>query len=418
MNDHTSTKSFDIPKSWVWQAYLKVKSNKGSAGADGVDLDVFEEKVGPNLYKIWNRLSSGSYMPPPVLQVEIPKASGDGVRILGIPSISDRVAQTVVKQYLEPILDPVFHQDSYGYRPGKSAKQAVAVTRSRCWKHDWVVEFDIKGAFDNIDHGLLLKALEHHVSERWVLLYVKRWLEAPFVDKHGSLTTRSMGTPQGSVIGPLLLNLFMHNAFDKWMDRESPECPFARYADDAVIHCHSRREAEQLLRSVAERLGECGLELHPAKSKVVYCKDSNRHGVYENMQFVFLGFCFRPRCAPSRSGKAFTSFLPAICDEAKKSIRQSIRRWCLQGLSTFSLEELADRYNPIIRGWINYYGAFYKQELGRVFRHLDSKLVLWVQRKFKQFRRRRLCAKRWLVLSLASQPNLFVHWKDFSAKGV
>ncbi len=262
-----STKSFDIPKSWVWQAYLKVKSNKGSAGADGVDLDAFEEDVGPNLYKIWNRLSSGSYMPPPVLQVEIPKAGGNGVRTLGIPSISDRVAQTVVKQQLEPILDPVFHQDSYGYRPGKSAKQAVAVTRQRCWKYDWVVEFDIKGAFDNIDHCLLLKALEHHVSDPWILLYVKRWLTAPFVDKHGSLTTRSMGTPQGSVIGPLLLNLFMHYAFDKWMERENPDCPFARYADDAVIHCHSRSEAERLLQSVTERLGECGLELHPVKSK-------------------------------------------------------------------------------------------------------------------------------------------------------
>ena len=321
------------------------------------------------------------------------------------------MAQTVVKQLLEPILDPVFHPDSYGYRPQKSAKQAVAITRTRCWKHDWVVEFDIKGAFDNIDHGLLLKALEHHVSERWVLLYVKRWLEAPFVDKHGSLTTRSMGTPQGSVIGPLLLNLFMHYAFDKWMDRENPDCPFARYADDAVIHCHSRREAEHILRSVAVRLGECGLELHPAKSKIVYCKDSNRRGVYENMQFVFLGFCFRPRCAPSRSGRAFTSFLPAICNEAKKNIRQSIRRWCLQGLSTFSLKDIANRFNPVLRGWINYYGAFYKQELGVVFRQLNDKLILWAQRKFTQFRGRRMRAKRWLLLSLASQPNLFVHWK-------
>ena len=404
-------KSFNISKKAVWEAYRKVKANRGVAGVDHQSLEDFEQDLAGNLYKLWNRLCSGSYYPPPVLQVEIPKASGDGVRTLGIPSISDRVAQTVVKQLLEPILDPVFHPDSYGYRPQKSAKQAVAITRTRCWKHDWVVEFDIKGAFDNIDHGLLLKALEHHVSERWVLLYVKRWLEAPFVDKHGSLTTRSMGTPQGSVIGPLLLNLFMHYAFDKWMDRENPDCPFARYADDAVIHCHSRREAEHILRSVAVRLGECGLELHPAKSKIVYCKDSNRHGVYENMQFVFLGFCFRPRCASSRSGRAFTSFLPAICNEAKKNIRQSIRRWCLQGLSTFSLKDIANRFNPVLRGWINYYGAFYKQELGVVFRQLNDKLILWAQRKFTQFRGRRMRAKRWLLLSLASQPNLFVHWK-------
>ena len=227
---------------------------------------------------------------------------------MGIPSVSDRVAKTVVKQQIEPILDPVFHQNSYGYRPGKSAKQAVSVTRQRCWKYDWVVEFDIKGAFDNIDHRLLLKALEHHVSEPWILLYSKRWLTAPFVDKHGSLTPRSMGTPQGSVIGPLLLNLFMHYAFDKWMERVNPDCSFARYADDAVIHCHSRLEAERLLQSLEERLGECGLELHPLKSRIVYCKDSNRRGAYENVQFVFLGFCFRPRSAPSRSGRAFTSF--------------------------------------------------------------------------------------------------------------
>ncbi len=415
MNPRSSTKPFTIPRTWVWQAYKQVRSNKGAAGVDGVDLDEFDANLKPNLYRIWNRLSSGSYMPPPVLQVEIPKASG-GIRTLGVPTIADRVAQTVVKERLEAILDPLFHADSYGYRPGKSARQAVAVTRQRCWKHEWVVEFDIKGAFDNIDHGLPMKALKHHVSERWVLLYVERWLKAPFVNKAGLLTERHMGTPQGGVIGPLLLNLFMHYAFDKWMDREHPDCPFARYADDAVVHCRSRYQAGRLLQSIAERLQTCALELHPEKSRVVYCKASNRHGSYKNTQFTFLGFCFRPRCAPGVNGKAFTSFLPAISPEAKKRIRQTIRKWCLQGLSTFSLEEIADRVNRSLRGWLNYYGAFYKMELAEVLRHLDRKLLLWVRRKYKRFRHRPKRARLWLANVRKRFPGLFVHWAAFPTK--
>ena len=296
----TSAKPYVIAKRAVWEAYQQVKANRGAAGIDGESIAMFEQNLSRNLYKLWNRMSSGSYFPPPVKQVEIPKAKG-GTRKLGIPTVSDRIAQTVVKRIIEPILDPIFHQDSYGYRPGKSAKQAVAVTRKRCWQYRWVVEFDIKSAFDQIDHGLLMKAVRSHIKEGWILLYIERWLTAPFETTDGERVTRQRGTPQGGVVSPILMNLFMHYTFDAWMQRTNPTCPFARYADDAVVHCRNRKQAEEVMRSIALRLAECGLTMHPDKSKVVYCKDDKRTASYPHVHFTFLGFTFPPKACHHQS---------------------------------------------------------------------------------------------------------------------
>ena len=271
----TSTKPYDIAKRTIWEAYQRVKANRGAAGVDDETIAMFEQDLSKNLYKLWNRMSSGSYFPPPVRQVEIPKATG-GIRKLGVPTVSDRVAQTAVKLLIEPILEPLFHADSYGYRPGKSAKQAVAITRQRCWKYDWLVEFDIKAAFDQIDHGLLLKAVRKHIKENWILRYIERWLTAPFETAQGTRLPRDRGTPQGGVVSPILMNLFMHYAFDVWMKRHFPQCPFARYADDAVVHCRSQEQAQEVMHAIASRLAECGLTMHPEKSKIVYCKDRSR----------------------------------------------------------------------------------------------------------------------------------------------
>lgn len=405
-----STKSFCISKHDVMEAYRRVKANKGAAGVDRVSLDLFDRNLKRNLYKLWNRLSSGSYFPPPVRGVEIPKANG-GVRRLGVPTVADRIAQMVVKMHMEPRLDALFHRDSYGYRPGKSAKQAVAATRERCWKSDWVVEFDIKGAFDNLDHELLMKAVRKHVHEKWILLYIERWLKAPFQDGEGNLEPREQGTPQGGVISPLLMNLFMHYAFDLWMVRTFPRCQFARYADDAVIHCQNKHEAERVIQAVEARLGECKLAMHPEKSKIVYCKDSNRRGDFSNVEFTFLGFSFRPRSAVNKRGERFTSFLPGASPQALKRMRQIMRKWHLPRQTPGTLEELSARYNPILVGWWNYYGSFYKTELRKVFGHFNRLLAHWVRRKYKKLSRHRRRSVHWLGRVAQRQPHLFKHWQ-------
>jgi len=351
----TSTKPYVIAKRAVWEAYQQVKANRGSAGIDEGTIVMFDQSLSRNLYRLWNRMSSGSYFPPPVKQVEIPKAKG-GTRKLGIPIVSDRIAQTVVKRAIEPILDPIFHPDSYGYRPGRSAKQAIAVTRKRCWRYDWVVEFDIKAAFDQIDHGLLMRAVRSHIGEGWMRLYIERWLTAPFETTQGQRLARERGTPQGGVVSPILMNLFMHYAFDAWMKRTNPSCPFARYADDAVVHCRSREQAEEVMRSIALRLAECGLTMHPEKSKVVYCRDSNRTAAYLHAHFTFLGFMFRPRKARGSQNRIFTNFLPGVSADALKRMRKVVRGWRIYRQTPATLAELAKQCNPAIRGWWNYYG--------------------------------------------------------------
>lgn len=300
-------KPFNISKQIVYEAYKRVKANKGSAGVDNVTIEDFEANLGDNLYKIWNRMSSGSYYPQPVKLVEIPKKSG-GKRGLGIPTVSDRVAQMTAKMYIEPRLEQTFHEDSYGYRPNKSAIEAIGQARKRCWKYDYVIEFDIKGLFDNIDHTLLMKAVKKHVREKWLILYIERWLRAPFETSDGEQMERKSGTPQGGVISPVLANLFLHYAFDRWMEIFSPQTPFERYADDAIVHCKTENEAEITLKKLNSRFNECGLELHPDKTKIVYCKDKDRPKEYSVTEFDFLGYTFKSTWIKDRLGRLQQNF--------------------------------------------------------------------------------------------------------------
>ena len=408
----TKAKPYAIPKQLVWVAYKKVKANRGAAGVDGQSLAAFEKDLKNNLYKLWNRLSSGSYFPPPVRLVEIPKGTTGATRPLGIPTVSDRIAQMVVKLMLEPLVEPHFHPDSYGYRPGKSALDAVGITRQRCWRQNWVIDLDIKGFFDNLRWDLVLRALKHHTDVPWILLYVERWLRAPVRHEDGRLEERTKGSPQGSVISPLLSNLFMHYAFDEWLRRNHPSVQFARYADDAVVHARSRQEAESLLTALRQRLAECGLELHPEKTKIVYCKDDDRRGTHDHTSFDFLGYTFRPRRAKNRHGKLFVSFLPGVSQKAAKSIRATIRSWRLGATrNNQSLEEIAKFVNPFVRGWVNYYGRFYKSALTPVLRELEGSLAYWVRRKFKRFARHARRAVHWLGNIARREPNLFVLWQ-------
>jgi group II intron reverse transcriptase/maturase len=315
---------------------------------------------------------------------------------------------------LEPELEKHFHPDSYGYRPGKSAHQALAITRKRCWSYQWVLEFDIKGYFDSIDHQLLMRAVGRHTQEKWVLLYIERWLKAPIQMVDRETQVRDRGTPQGGVISPLLANLYLHYTFDLWMQRSYPEIPFARYADDGVLHCRTKRQAEQLKQALQERFSACGLELHPLKTKVVYCKNYRCTEKYPTVAFDFLGYTFRPRGAKCKDGKGlFTGFLPAISNKAAKAIRQEVRSWSLQNKSSKSLHDLARMFNAQIRGWKAYYGTFYSSALNSVWKHLNYKLVLWAARKFKRFRGHRQRAERWLLDVAQRQPDLFAHWRLF-----
>ena len=351
-------KPFDISKQVVWEAYKRVKANKGAAGVDDESIEVFEKNLKNNLYKIWNRMSSGTYFPPPVRSVAIPKKDG-GERRLGIPTVSDRIAQTVVKMYLEPMVEPHFHPDSYGYRPRKSALDAVGAARQRCWRYDWIIDLDIRGFFDNLDHALILRAVGKYTQCPWILLYVERWLKAPAQQEDGSLTPRTKGTPQGGVASPLMANIFLHLAFDDWMRKAHPDVPFERYADDIVAHCKTEKKAEQVLESIKRRLVQCGLEVHPAKTKIVYCKDDDRRGNYPNEKFNFLGYAFRPRRSKNRFGKYFVNFSPAASNEAAKKMRQEMRSWNLPLRSDKAIDDLARMWNPVLRGWIQYYGRFY-----------------------------------------------------------
>jgi RNA-directed DNA polymerase len=404
-------KPYNIPKQLVWEAYQRVKANRGAAGVDGESLAVFEKDLKNNLYKVWNRMSSGSYFPPPVRLVEIPKASG-GIRPLGIPTVADRVAQTVVKMVLEPLVEPVFHEDSYGYRPGKSALDAVGTARKRCWEADWVIDLDIKAFFDSIRHDLVERAVAHHTDLPWVRLYIARWLRAPVQRPDGTLGERTKGTPQGGVVSPLLANLFLHYAFDLWMQRTFPGVRFERYADDALVHCRSERQARAVLAAIRGRFEQCGLELHPTKTRIVYCKDDDRPGKFEHIKFDFLGYTFQPRLAKNRWGKLFVSFLPAISTRAAKAIRQTIREWRMASTrNNQRLEDLARLTNPVVRGWMNYYGRFYRSKCVQVLRHLNVALAAWAQRKYKRFRRRERASVHWLGRIARRDPKLFVLWE-------
>ena len=406
----SETKPFGISKQRVYDAYQKVKANKGSGGVDGISLKEFDKDYRNHLYKLWNRMSSGSYLPPPVKLMEIPKKGG-GLRPLGIPTIADRIGQTVVKDLLEPVLEPLFHEDSYGYRLGKSAIEAVTKARERCWQYGWVIDLDIKGFFDNIPHELLMKAVSKHCDCKWMLLYIERWLVAPLQLADGTIVARAKGVPQGSVIGPILANLYLHYCMDSWLNKVYPNCPFERYADDAIIHCLTKYDGIRIMKSLEERLKECGLEMHPLKTKLVYCKDSNRRKEHPNVSFDFLGYTFKPRQAQNgRKDGSFTNWLPAVSIKAMKSMNEKMRGWeVLREVGT-TIQEIATKINPVLRGWINYYGKFYKTTLRNFMHIVNVKLASWARRKYKNLRVSEMKAIRWLHGISVRRPTLFAHW--------
>jgi RNA-directed DNA polymerase len=401
----SEAKSFCISKHDVLDGYKAVKENKGAAGVDKQTLTDFEEDWKGNLYKIWNRMSSGSYFPPPVKEVELPKSDG-GKRILGIPTVSDRIAQQVVKKQLEPLVEKHFHEDSYGYRPKKSALEAIGVARERCWKYNWVLDLDIKGFFDNINHELMLEMLKKHTENKWVLLYVERWLKAPMQKKDGSIIERKTGTPQGGVISPLLANIFLHYAFDEWMKENYTNIPFERYADDVICHCKSLEQALFLKRKIEKRLAEYKLELNLEKTKIVYCRDRNRKDEYPTIEFDFLGYTFRPRRLKGKNGTLFLGFNPAVSRKAIKKMRDRINQWKLHLMTTKTLKELAEIINPVVKGWINYYGKYRKSEMCKILDHINMKIVKW---SIKKYRINKLKAMQRLKRTFKESPKMFVY---------
>ena len=412
MNLWNETKSIPISKEQVWLAYKKVKANQGSAGVDQISMEEFDAQRSKHLYKLWNRLASGSYFPPPVKEVEIPKKDGK-VRKLGIPTIADRVAQMVVKEYLEARFEKIFSPNSYGYRPEKSAHQALEKVRQNCRKTDWVIDLDIKGFFDNIDHERLMLAVQKHVPEKWCLLYIQRWLTMPVQTKSGELIQKQgKGTPQGGVISPLLANLFLHYAMDKWLEQNHPKVEYVRYADDAILHCRTKTEAEQTLTALDERMKACGLELHPEKTKQVYCRDYRRQDTYETVKFDFLGYSFQPRSTKSKqTGKLFLGFDCAISISSKKRIADKLEDLKIDRLNFKSIVGVALYLEPFIRGWINYYGKYRITELKPVFLLLRQRLVWWARKRYKRYKTNMVKAYRWLDRVQKQFPNLFYQWR-------
>ena len=372
-------------------------------------LRAYRRSSSPRQLPTLHRMSSGSYFPPPVLAVEIPKPHGDGVRILGVPTVADRVAQTVVAARVEREVEPIFHSDSYGYRPGRSALDAVGSCRARCWKYDWVIDLDIQKFFDTVPWDLVVKAVEAHTDQPWVLLYVNRWLRAPVQQADGTLIERDRGTPQGSAVSPVLANLFLHYAFDAWMAREFPTVPFERYVDDAVVHCVSERQAREVLAAIGARMEQVGLRLHPDKTRIVYCQDGQRRGSHEHTSFTFLGYEFRQRAARNKHGQQFSEFLPAISKQALKRIGAEVRSWRLHHRTGHTFADLARRINPIVRGWMQYYGAFYRSALYPLLSRINAYLMRWISKKYKRLRTIKRAAGCWQRIT-RQYPRLFAHW--------
>jgi group II intron reverse transcriptase/maturase len=390
-------------------AYQKVKANRGSCGVDGQDLEEFEQNLKGNLYKIWNRMSSGSYFPPPVKAVQIPKKSG-GTRMLGIPTVSDRVAQMVVNLYLEPLIEPIFHQDSYGYRPHKSALDAIGQARRRCWRYDYVIELDIKGLFDHIDHELLMRAVKKHIQQSWIILYIERWLKTPFITETKEVIARESGTPQGGVVSPILANLFMHYAFDRWITRNYPDAPFERYADDAIIHCKSEQKALEILAALKVRLTECKLELHPQKTKIIYCKDKDRTENYPYTEFDFLGYTFKRVFIKDRLGRLQFNFLASVSRKSAKAFRDKLKALSIHRRTGCKIEMLAELLNPMIRGWLNYFGRFNFSAVRYTMDWVNRRLIKWAMCKYKRFKRHQHRTGEWLRKLAKREPSMFLHW--------
>ena len=406
----TTGKPFAIRFDRVVAAYRAVKANKGSHGVDDVSLEAYEEDLQGNLYKLWNRMSSGSYLPQPVREVEIPKKSG-GRRPLGIPTVTDRVAQAVVKRELEILLERVFHGNSYGYRPHRSMQDALRQTQARCWKYDWVIDVDIQSFFEDIPHELLMKAVRKHTDSKWHLLYIERWLKAPVQQLDGKVRAKERGTPQGGVISPLLANLYLHYCFDVWMQRNLGHCPFERYADDIVVHCKTRKQAGFVTHRLEERFRQCGLSMHPMKTKIVDCRRSEVSRESKHQEFDFLGHTFRKRKAKSKTGDYFTSYLPAVSKKSVQTIREKLKASETLRKVNNTLKDVAKELNPQIRGWFQSYGQFSISELKKQLQCINGRLLLWARRKYKRLRGR-WKALAWLRAVAVAQPALFEHWRQ------
>ncbi len=403
-------KAFTISQWTVLEAWKRIKANKGAAGIDDVSIEQYEQNLKMNLYKLWNRMSSGSYFPKAVLGVEIPKKSG-GKRLLGIPTVEDRIAQMVVRMLFEPQVEAIFHDNSYGYRPKRSAIDAVGLTRKRCWKYDWVIELDIKGLFDNIDHELLMQVVRKHANEKWEVLYIERWLTASILLPNGELKERMKGTPQGGVISPVLANLFMHYAFDSWMEMRFPHLPWVRYADDGVIHCRTEQEAQEVIKRLNARMQTCKLEPHPTKTRIVYCKDKERMGNYPNIEFDFLGYTFRGQWIKDRLGRLQCNFIASVSRQAIKAMRDTIRSWGIKRQSGSKIRQLSERYNAVLRGWFNYYGRYCGSAMKVIANYFNECLVRWAKFSYRSLRQSKLKAWEWLRMVARRTPKLFVHWE-------
>lgn len=394
----------------VAKAYQKVRKGGKATGIDQESWEDFAQKgVEKQLYVIWNRMSSGSYHPQSVREVEIPKKDGR-VRKLGIPTLRDRIAQEVVKSYMEKRIDHLFHEHSYGYRPMKSSHEAITQVRMNCVEKDWVIDLDISNFFDEIDHELLLKSVEAFHEEKWVRMYVKRWLEMKVHKADGKEYDRgSKGTPQGGVISPLLANLFLHFVLDQWLSMHHPQTPFVRYADDVIVHCQDRAEAEKVLTAIRDRLNQVGLRLNEKKTRIVYCKDYRRKGDHEHAQFGFLGFSFQPRGAQSKikPGTTFTAFTAEISRENQSKIRSSIKEVVNWRDTTLELKDIAGLLDSKVRGWIHYFDLYGTRDLRRTLIYLDLRLVKWLQRKHKLGQRK---ARELLAVNQTKYPLLFYHW--------
>jgi group II intron reverse transcriptase/maturase len=396
----------------VKSAYAKVKANGGRGGVDGIELSDYEANRVNNLYKLWNRMASGSYHPLAVRSVEIPKSDGSK-RLLGIPTIDDRIAQQVVKDVIEPRMESLFDIDSYGYRPHKSAHDAIGQCRTRCFKQPYVIDLDIKGFFDNIDHALMMQVMHYYVSEKWVLLYVERWLKSPLQRTTGEIIERTQGTPQGGVISPLLANMFLHVVFDGWMRQHFPLIKWERYADDIIIHCNSETEAQFVLKSVEARLETVGLKAHPDKTKIVYCKTGRRIDSYPIISFNFLGYCFKPRQCLDKHGTLFLNFTPSISPTAIKSIRDEVRKYRIHRLTHLDLPQIAHLFAAKLRGWLRYYGEFTRSGIKTLLQYwFNEKLGHWVKNKYKTCRRSIRKGMEKLKEICNDFPNLFVHWQQ------
>ncbi|MDH7459883.1 group II intron reverse transcriptase/maturase [Chitinophagaceae bacterium 26-R-25] len=405
------TKSLPITQEMVMNSYLKVDAKNGGAGIDKQSIEMFNKDLSSNLYKIWNRMTSGSYFPPPVRTVLIPKKQG-GIRPLGIPTVSDRIAQGVVKDYIEPTLEATFHNSSYGYRPDRSAHDALSQCQDNCIRYAWVIDVDIKGFFDNINHDVTKQLLQKHIHENWVLMYIDRWLNAGVEQDDGTIVARTKGTPQGGVISPVLANLYLHHAFDTWMDENNSQCPFERYADDIVIHCRTKAEAEQLMFKIAKRMEEYSLTLHSEKTKIVYCKNYLRTEQHVNESFTFLGYSYQPRRKRdrfARGNKSYMIFAPAISNNAKTSIRKALKASLNTRNINMTLKGFATILNPKIRGWVNYYTRFYRELTLEIFHYLNTLIRKWIRNKYRTKRRPKMFEKYRAIQK--AEPTLFYHWR-------